>query len=117
MTRALPTAVLALLLAMPPAAAQEASGNAIAFDCAAPADAAVAAWCRGYAVGAIEGASGMQASRRIPPACYPDGVSDQQSVDLTGDWLRRNPAQRHYDRWAVFYIAALEAWPCAEDVR
>ena len=117
MARALPTAALALLLAMPPAVAQEASGNAIIADCATPPNAAVASWCRGYAFGAIVGASGMQASRRIPPVCYPDGVSDPQLVDLTVDWLRRNPAQRHYNRWAVFYIATLEVWPCAEDVR
>lgn len=46
--------------------------------------------------------------------CTPNGITNKQYVDVTLDFLRKNPRHRHQYMPAVFVVAMSEAFPCKD---
>lgn len=44
--------------------------------------------------------------------CVPPGAKSKQVIDVTCNYLRDNPENRHWSAWMLVSNAAVEAWPC-----
>ena len=65
--------------------------------------------CAGYILGVHD-----QGRYETYGSCIPNGVSAEQMIDLTRNYLRDNPAQRHKSGEALVAAAFTDAWPCPE---
>lgn len=56
-----------------------------------------------------------QAGNSVQPkrfVCIPADVQSQQVLDVVCQWLKANPAQRHYPADVLSYQAMLDVWRC-----
>lgn len=74
----------------------------------------VAAAVSGRFVGVnLDSPSELEAhTRRTLLFCVPEGVTNDQIVDVVIDFLERNPGQRHQGSVNLVFTVFMEAFPC-----
>jgi hypothetical protein len=120
MKKLLMATVIALLTLTAPAIAQEATGNDFFRDCEQP---SWRGWCSGFTLGVANGWNeGVQLSQgtvesgmsqvKSSGICAPTGASSAQALDIVLQFLRDNPADRHFQADFLIVLALRAAWPC-----
>ncbi len=114
-------AITVLFVASLPSKAQAPTfiqdGNSLLFFCEDE-DRALGQWhkaaCQGYIAGVFDSevllASSVQARSSL--ACFPDGVTAGQTVDVVVKYLKDHPETRHHSSASLTMRAFLEAFPC-----
>jgi hypothetical protein len=70
-------------------------------------------YCQAYARGVSDGLKLWRAAQPDgAEVCIPENVSERQLIDVTSDYIRRNPKVGPLRIAAVLGLAFLEAWPC-----
>ena len=65
-----------------------------------------ASLCRGFVIGA------MDTLTMKKELCPPDGIDDEQAVDIVRLWLREHPEARHLSAVSLVQVALKEKFPC-----
>jgi Rap1a immunity proteins len=92
-------------------------GNSLQFFCEDQ-DSALGQWhraaCSGYIAGVFDSevllANSVQPRSKL--ACFPDGVTAGQTIDVVRKYLKDHPENRHHSAVSITMRAFLEAFPC-----
>ena len=95
-----------------PAWADFVDGNGLYDTCVDEGHAFHEGFCMAYVLGVADTLDGGQNSIGDFKACLPIGVTIQQTVDITTNWLKQNPSKRHYSAASIVALALDEAFPC-----
>jgi hypothetical protein len=93
------------------AAAAFKNGNRLWSLCSQPPNSVAKAECAGYVLGVVDAIKEDDAVNGFT-ACLPTEVTTVQVVDVVTDYLRQNPAERHYLAAGLVARALARAFPC-----
>lgn len=110
--------LLAALLILTCAAseAHAATGNELAMWCREDGNGTFhSGLCSGYISGVIEWQATLKASgmHSLEGFCFPDRVTNGQTVDVVKKYLKDNPDKTHWGASALTFNALVGAFPCA----
>lgn len=101
------------------------TGNELHRDCSADGEGILGfqsrALCMGYIAGVVDAftTSAMVAGvvrgedTEVNLLCIPEGVEMGQLIDLTKDYLKNNPGDRHFTASFLVYMALSKQFPCS----
>jgi len=69
-------------------------------------------FCMAYVLGVADTLEGGKNAIGGYKVCFPIGITIQQTIDVTANWLEANPGKRHYSASSLVALALSEVFPC-----